>query len=332
MKRLELIDFLKGFSIFTIIVYHFLDQLILKFPFNKLILFGGTGVHLFVLISGLGLYLSYLKKPIPYLSFLQRRFSKIYAPYILIILISAFISFFIPVYPNSWYALGGHVFMYKMFDETIMGSYGYPLWFISLIFQFYLVFYVLVYFKKKTKNSWFILICLLISNIWPVLVVMLGKEDERIWNSFFLQHLWEFAIGMVIATMIASGNNLTKYKFKPIYFLLAGILNCALYAALALKCGEVGKMFNDIPALIGYSCIAIWIYLLGIQKIKEFFLFTGRISYSLYLTHILILNIAMIAFKRIHLPLTLSFALIFCYLLSFYYQKLVDWGFKILGQ
>ena len=52
MKHYEIIDFLKGYSIFTIVVFHYLQFLGLPHPLSELINFGGTGVHLFVLLSG----------------------------------------------------------------------------------------------------------------------------------------------------------------------------------------------------------------------------------------------------------------------------------------
>lgn len=323
MRRLHIIDFLKGYAIFTIIIFHYLQTLKLPRPFNQLIFFGGTGVHLFILLSGFGLYLSYLNRPLTYGAFLKKRTSKIYIPYILVILISAFISLFIPIYENSLYALGGHVFLYKMFDESIMGSYGYPLWFISTILQFYVVFYLLVHAAQRLTNIQFLLISLGLSLAWTFLVLSIGKEPDRVWNSFFLRYLWEFALGMIIASRLRQNHYQLTFAIKPIYMLLIGICNCALYAALALKGGSVGKMINDIPALIGYSCLAVWVYQLGIARVTWFFTFTGNISYSLYLLHFLILLMSLFLLENLPLPLTLLVSLAATYFAAVYFEKAV---------
>jgi peptidoglycan/LPS O-acetylase OafA/YrhL len=324
MKRLEIIDFLKGYSIFTIVIFHYMSELHLHEPFNKFILFGGTGVHLFIFMSGFGLYLSYLNKPISYGSFVKKRFGKIYIPYVLVVLISALISIFIPVYKNSLYAIGGHIFLYKMFDENIVGSYGYPLWFISTIFQFYLMFYLIVYFKKGLNSTWFILISFGISILWGILIVLTGKESERVWNSFFLQYFWEFSLGMLVAAYTARNNFEIPIKLKPLYLLSAGIFCCIIYGALALYLGNIGKIFNDYPALLGYTLIAIWIYQLNIKIINNFFLFTGKISYSFYLLHILILITVSMLMKNFSASMYLITALLLCYLISYYYQGIVN--------
>jgi len=331
MRRIELIEFLKGYSIFTIVIFHSFQLFHFHNIFGKLITFGGTGVHLFIFLSGFGLYLSQLNNPIPFIPFLKKRISKIYFPYIVVVLLSSLFSIFIPIYKNSLYSLGGHILLYKMFDESIIGSYGYPLWFISMIMQFYIVFFALIYFKEIFSNIKFLFICFLISILWSGLVIMLGKENERIWNSFFLQYLWEFGLGIVFASVYKQNGFKLKFKVKSIYLLIIGIINCALYAILALSCGSIGKMLNDFPALIGYSMIAIWVYKIENSVINTFFLFTGKISYSIYLLHMLILLIGLYFFKTLPIGLSICISLIFTYLFAQIYHKYTMYFFQKSG-
>ena len=117
------------------------------------------------------------KKPIGFISFLRRRFGKIYIPYIFIISISALITLFIPIYKGSLFNYFGHVFFYKMFDRFAINSYGYQMWFISTIVQFYLVFHLLAWYIKRVNEKLFILTGLIISITWSLTVVALGNED-----------------------------------------------------------------------------------------------------------------------------------------------------------
>jgi peptidoglycan/LPS O-acetylase OafA/YrhL len=109
-----------------------------------------------------------------------------------------------------------------------------------------------------------------------------------------------------------------------------GLINCALYAFLALKGGTIGKLLNDIPALIGYGCVAIWIYRLQIGAVNRFFFFTGRISYSLYLIHVLVLQLCL---SILSLPpiLVISLSLVITYLLSVPYQQLMEHNMRGLA-
>lgn len=111
-KRFELVDFLKGFSIFTIVVMHLLQPIFSSGVMSKAIAFGGAGVHVFILCSGFGLYLSYLHKPLPYGQFLRRRFIKIYIPYIIVITISAIIPFY-NTSDSKWIEYASHIYYLK---------------------------------------------------------------------------------------------------------------------------------------------------------------------------------------------------------------------------
>jgi peptidoglycan/LPS O-acetylase OafA/YrhL len=78
--RLQIIDYLRGYSIFTIVIFHLVQFFPLPDIFSNAINFGGAGVHVFVLCSGFGLCLSQLNKPLSYVQFLKKRFLKIYIP------------------------------------------------------------------------------------------------------------------------------------------------------------------------------------------------------------------------------------------------------------
>lgn len=330
MKKLEIIEFLKGYAMLSIIGYHYLKAINISSTINKMINFGGTGIHLFILLSGLGLYLSHKNKPLSQLNFLQKRFTKIYFPYIFIVLISFILSAIIPIYINDGlYAFGGHVFLYKMFDNNIIGSFGYPLWFISMIIQFYLSFHFLTFMFKKTSNKKFVLITLAVSLLWSVIVILLQKTQLRTWNSFFLQYLWEFALGMVIANKLQKNN--TNINLKSIYILGIGILSSAIFVILAVKGGKIGQMLNDIPALIGFTFIAIWVYQLKIKSINNMLIYFGKISFSLYLIHTLSLRVLLIFNNYIPSYILIIIAFSITIYLAKYYQKLINLFFKIIN-
>ncbi|MDD3078996.1 MAG: acyltransferase family protein [Paludibacter sp.] len=323
MKRIEIIEFLKGYSIFTIVLFHYLQTFHWQNIAGKLIFFGGTGVHLFIFLSGFGLYYSHLHKQLNFSAFIKKRMSKVYYPYIIIVIISALISLFIPIYKNSWYALGGHIFLYKMFDESIIGSYGYPLWFISMIIQFYLAFYLILKLRKITGEKYFFIVSFIISLLWTIIIIVTNKDIYRVWNSFFLKYLWEFALGMILAETYYNNEYKLNLTIKRYYFLLIGIANCILYAFLALKAGVTGKMLNDVPALIGYSSIAVWIYLLRIKPLNSGLKYIGKISYAFYLLHTLVLLLVAHYCGEIYRPLLLTISLLLSILIANYYQKFI---------
>ena len=71
--KIQEIDYLKGFSISTIVLMHLLS-FIEKLPSKIVTLsaIGGSGVHVFFLCSGIGLYFSYLNKKVSFMEFIKK--------------------------------------------------------------------------------------------------------------------------------------------------------------------------------------------------------------------------------------------------------------------
>jgi peptidoglycan/LPS O-acetylase OafA/YrhL len=220
---------------------------------------------------------------------------------------------------------------YKMFDENIVGSYGYPLWFISMILQFYLAFPIILWLRKVLKGHSFLVASFVISLSWSAIVLYLGNESLRVWNSFFLQYLWEFALGFIVAQWLQNKNYQFELTIRPWQSLGLGIIACTVYALAALKGGDQAMLFNDIPAFFGYSLLGIWLYQIAHNKVKDFFLFTGQISYSLYLLHVLCLMILLQFEEDVNLLILLFSALIISYVLAYYYQKVVIRIYRLIG-
>ena len=316
-----MIDFLKGFSITTIVIMHLMQDNITLLPriLHIVSSIGGTGVHVFIFCSGFGLYLSHLHKPKSYFSFLLARMNKLYIPYILVV----FIAFLIPVTytgENRVIALLSHIFLFKMFVPEFEGSFCGQLWFMSTIIQFYLVFIPLCSLKKALKKtSNFMAVTLFISVCYWIMLLLINKTDIRVWSSFFLQYLWEFCFGMVCAEKFFKGE---KINLSHSLLLVISVVGIGCQAFMALSSGVL-KVFNDIPALFGYGSLALLIYSVGFMN--KIILFLSKFSYEWYLTHMLI-------FTLIYLlaPSTLAgqvilgiFALILSVFIALGYQKLL---------
>lgn len=321
MKKIEIIDYLRGFSIFTIVLMH----LIQSYPIPQIIRtassFGGAGVHVFILCSGFGLYLSHLNKPLSYINFLKRRFIKVYIPYIAIILLSACI----PCYAsseNKFIELLSHIFLFIMFNESLEGSLGYQMWFISTIIQFYLLWPILVKLFMG-KHKWYgTASAFLISLLWGMLTVLLKTNDMRIWNSFFLQYLWEFILGMKLAEIYYNRNfpsiKIPSYR----YIIPIAIIGVGLTGITGIKGGWF-KIFNDVPSLMGYLSIAILAYKLLPKIFKKFIIFTNQISYEWYLVHVLIFSCCTYYLPIKSIWISAIISLTTSYITAILYSKLI---------
>jgi peptidoglycan/LPS O-acetylase OafA/YrhL len=323
--KIEYIDFAKGYAIFTIILYHLFQKVPLAPLFQKAIIFGGTGVHLFFLLSGFGLGLS--KSNFSVLEFYRRRVSKIWVPYFMVLSLSFLVSSFLFLFNDSWAAWLAGVGLYQMFCTQYIDSFGGHFWFISAIIQFYIFFPLLMKVKEKIGNNWaFFGLALLVSVIWWEVVFTLQKGNLRIWNSFFLQFLWEFVLGICLADIYtlqknANSSKLSKLPIKGDFwtykwwiYLPIGLFFTGGMILMILKMGEIGKIFNDVPALIGYTALSIFLYHVGdkfFAPLKQFFLWISTFSFSLYLVHQLVLVLYLRFFKMADVPVTAQLLLPF---------------------
>lgn len=340
-KKLEVVDFLRGFAIFTIAMMH-LVQGSLEGVLNKAASFGGAGVHVFILCSGFGLYLSHLRKPLGYGEFLKKRFAKIYWPYAVAVV--AWVAwFFARSGELPWREGLSHLLLYKMFSTELDVSLCYPYWFISTIVQFYICWPLVVSLARVGGGNlrltddglWIkdsadaitwkgVLISGLISLAWATVVSLLGYEDMRPWGSCFLQYLWEFVLGMWLAQKYAStmtitmtktcavdkasiGSILVDPKLLKWWWLLAGaMVGVGLTGFMGWK-GGILKLYNDIPSLMAYLSCLLMVYKLGIKYINKFFVWASGFGYELYLVHSLVYSI-IIYFTGDILPLAVQLA------------------------
>ncbi len=324
MKKYAIIDFLKGYSIFTIILMHLVSGIATGI-LSKAVAFGGAGVHVFILCSGFGLYLSYLKNPLTYKEFLKRRFEKIYIPYAIAVLLwGVWLLVRKGLFPM--HEIASHLLLYKMFSFELDTSLCYFYWFISTIIQFYL-FYPLIVKVFRLKYGGYIL--LIISFLWSMIVGILGLEDERPWSSFFLQYLWEFGVGMWIAEKVLLEKTedmklMDIHGYSWLWLLIGAVSGMGLSALMVWNDGIL-KLYNDIPSMIGYLSVALMIYKSGISILNQFFEYTNTFSYELYLVHGLVYVVMFAIFtSQIPKAILLIISFLNAYLVAYIYKWILQ--------
>lgn len=185
-------------------------------------------------------------------------------------------------------AVSSHIFLFKMFISDYEESFGGQFWYLSTLFQFYFIFLLLCKLREKCVNrKRFILIGIVISAVWWCIVAAMGFEDIRVWNSFCLQYIWEFMLGMAVAEFLQEGKSI---KISYSVLSITVILGLGIQSVLALK-GGAFKLFNDVPALFGYGVLGIILYQIFGNIGKKVVFYSSKISYEWYLTHILIFTV-----------------------------------------
>lgn len=283
-KHLEPVNFAKGVSISAIVLFHLIYEY-LEVPgiLATASKFGGAGIHIFFICSGFGLTLSNLRRPLGWKEFFRKRLRKIYIPYILVVLVSAALPW-MSSGVDRLSAVLSHIFLYKMFVPAYNITFGAQFWFVSTIFQFYFVFPLLDRVRSILGDRKFLWICGALSLIWMTVTAVTGLYQERIWGSFFLQYLWEFALGMCLGSLHHQGK-LDGRKFSLPVTGAVTLAALALYALMALKGGPLSA-FNDMFGAIAMGGICLLLYQL--KPLRSVFVWINSFSYELYLVHILV--------------------------------------------
>lgn len=299
-KTIEYIDFAKGYAMLSIVLYHYFQKMGLHGGLDKAIIFGGTGIHLFFVLSGFGLTLS---RPTGWMDFYKRRLSKIYIPFAVALTLSFIADHFFGFFGSGWDAWLAGIFMVHGAKSAWIESFGGHFWFIATILEFYLLYPLLVRWNARLGHPWgFWGLSLLLSACWWELLFLTGNETNRLWCGFFPQFLWEFVLGMVLAQtyqgqLPASNTPVIRGDFWTYSLgqcLGVGLFFIALMAVMVVKMGDIGRLFNEIPALIGYTALSVFVYQISalyFPKIKNGLLWLGKISFSIYLVHILWMQI-----------------------------------------
>ena len=307
MRKLDVVNFLRGYSISTIVIMHLVGMLGISGIWEKAAAFGGAGVHVFILCSGFGLYLSYLRKPLGYIAFLKKRFTRIYMPMAVLCVATAV---WMACMGREWFMpLWGNLLLFKMFVPELESSMGGQMWFVSTIIQFYLAWPLIVkLFNIRGGEK----LALIISLLWSTTVGLLGYAEERVWNSFFLQYLWEFCLGMKMAEIYHDNPKALEIpRWK--YLLMLCVAGVGLTGIMGFA-GWPWKLYNDIPSLMGYMSLALIIYKVGIKPLNRLLEWTNRFSYEWYLVHMLVFDIIFYCIGH-NAPIAVVFVL--CLLLSY---------------
>ena len=269
----------------------------------------------------MGLYFSYLNKKIKFIEFIKKRWTKIYIPYIIVVFIS-FLCHWMYLGNDRLSAFISHIFLYKMFIPKYEESFGIQFWFISTIIQFYLLFIPMCKLKEKIDNNkLFLSMGLLISVFWWIICYVLNVSDIRVWNSFCLQYIWEFSFGMVLADEFKKGK---IYKIYILQLFFVAVVGLGLQAGLAMYSDKF-KLFNDIPALFGYSALSL--LLMNIKLIKKVCVIISKFSYELFLIHILVFKTVfqIIQFNSLTMQIIEALiAFILSLICAFIYNRLIN--------
>lgn len=286
---------LKGLGILTVVFAHFAYMLVTNADFLfPLSIIAGVGVDLFLFMSGYGLTVGMLKKPLPILEFYKRRVIKIFIPFwVAIILIFAANAIFLDIHYPVPYMIQSLVGWFPTAEG--FNDVNSPFWYITWMMMFYILF-PLVF---STKRPW------LSAIILSVIATLIGVYNPLEMGDNWLHrlHTVAFSLGIIFAWLLFETkdkeNKLVKVlkhfrnesKFMP-YVVIALMLAVVVYMSLHTTANHwptltaiLGKGYF-VDQLTSLVIMFAFIVIFSLKRFDNKFLsIYGLYSFEVYLIH-----------------------------------------------
>lgn len=293
------VQYLRGIAAMMVVLFHVTDSSgrlgdTLALPNFGI---GQAGVDLFFVISGFIMWVTTCQRSDTAVEFFLKRLERIAPLYWILTLALTGVAIVAPSLLHStkfdFNHFVGSMFFFPVLHPTL-GNYNPVLfvgWTLNYEMAFYLLFALTLFLPLKARPE------VLLSAL--VLVVIAGHAFEPSGaTAFFTQPIiLEFGFGIVVGVVYMSSTTLKR----P--FALA-LLVCGAVALALLGEGDHSPMVDGLAAAtIVFG--AVMFEKRGSPLFRSRPLLTlGNASYSIYLTHVLVLPICQIAWKAVGLPVT----------------------------
>lgn len=267
---------LMGLACLWVMLFHnFFDWPNLLYPLQRFAFYGNLGVDIFLLLSGVGLYYAWSKKP-TLGDFYARRFVRVLIPYVLLA---------VPYWVFWDLYLGKGDFLMDLFQLSLPLNRVVTTWYISAICVMYLFYPLIARF-------------IFIGDRWTRTVILCGVimlyclhcyyKDYKIYYNceIALTRTAVFVIGCALGKSVKDNEPIASHHL-PLSILWI-ILNEILRRHVTL--GTAWVRFSYIPLSLSVCIVLCWVLeqLENCGGMRKFLCFFGERSLELYLSHVLI--------------------------------------------
>lgn len=288
---------------------------------------GAWGVGLFFVLSGLCIHLPLARRRVSdpeviltFRPYARRRFTRIYPPHLVALVLSAVVALLLPAIALKDTALAKptalqfvlHVFMLHSFVPSAVSSINAVLWTIAVETHFYVLYPLLLLATRRYGMVRITASLFVMSLIARVVGLVTPYPIGLIMEGNFICRFWEWSLGCCCAERIVS-RGVPKNRGWALFSVLCG---ASLLFALWVKTGTrmllgdlAGHLVgNELTAVIGPMVYGVVVYVacgLGSPDRTR----GGRIvhqigveSYSLYLSHPITLTLWMFGLHSLGAP------------------------------
>jgi peptidoglycan/LPS O-acetylase OafA/YrhL len=308
--------------------------------------FGYTGVYLFFVISGFCIHLRWAKAKarndesfkLDFVSFWKRRFVRLYPAYLVTLAICLLIQYFRGELVFSTFFVWdivSHILMIHNFDARTVYSINGVLWTLAIEEQLYLAYFLLVYLREKFGWKYTMIVCVSARIGWFALAFALNKfvgyQLPVIESSMANWCIW--ALGAVSIEAALGIIKLPKWT-SSVFIGIILLITAGAIEYTDLKLGRTG-VFNKFTWLVYQPVWGLGFFIIINRFVKseiswfkdtaanyanknnliKLCAFVGVFSYSLYLTHEIILDL-------IKIPVLIG--VILCLIFSFVFYNMFE--------
>ncbi|MFC4809640.1 acyltransferase family protein [Paenibacillus sp. GCM10023250] len=307
--RLSELDSLRGIASLSVVLYHSASLLgimaALPWLYHtplQILLAGHQAVIFFFLLSGFVLTLPFAEgKSRGYGSFMLRRLSRLYPPYIASLafgLALRLLCYRVPINdlwsrPIGWIPILQHVVMIGQFHQQYFNP---VVWSLVMEMRIALIFPFLVWFVLKANWIWSVLIGFVLSCCGILLHVRYQDSIDFFTNYFDTAH---YVFIFVVGAILAKHRHRLVDRFKRLRMvtrLVWGIIAFLVYTwgnNLGWDFGGLlGNLVSDwFTMLASGFCMIAAIASMRLKAVLDWrpIAFVGRVSYSFYLVHLVVL-------------------------------------------
>lgn len=307
-ERLETLDAVRGVAALLVLFSHcyaalpdpIKDRLDWYNSISRIFVHGRPAVILFFVLSGLVLSISLSRSHAGTRSFLTRRFFRIYVPFAASILLSAALYVLVQPHPlaevSTWFnrdvwsePLSGPLLLSHLLmigrpqDATLNG----PMWSLIIELRLSLIFpflFALLWTRRRLTAT----ACVLAVGLTEFLARRTGLGDEPYFNLTVIQ---AFTITLYFMPFFLFGIWIAQHRDR--LCAMAGGIGPVARAVLWAAAIYLLSFARDIPNGIGASLLIV--LALASPSAKTILSsaplqWLGRVSYSLYLTHVIVLG------------------------------------------
>lgn len=340
MQRVNSFDTLRAILTFCILIYHFL---MVFFPHNLNSFKGGfLAVEVFFVLSGYLIVKMLISRKYNFLTFLWRRFLRLYPSLIFIT-----ISFLLIVHYRGYDVFN---YVFNEFLYGILAIYNYflvyaeipyfdrfqkemlflPLWSLSIEIQLYIISGLVTKFIQNKKSlTWiFLFFVILSASISYIYFNLLNMNPDNIYYRTEAR-AYAYFIGGLLAVneeKIKHIVSLIKISIKKIIFFISSVLLGLIFIYLDIY---RDWFFPFGFLIVDFLSIIIIIELMQRDRYSKLLFKIGMVSYPMFLLHFPIFVLAKYSHGNFFIPFI---CLLIVFILSYSVHKLIEVPFRKIYQ